>query len=484
VRDLLGDTTRPAAAFPAEEAGNADAQGVSRLLVDQYASAAQGIAERATADARLARTIGCDVAKTGEDGCAKAFVAAFGERAFRRPLVAAEAADLLAVYTNVRGRGADFRTGVGAIIRTVLQAPEFLYRLELGEPAAPGVTYSRPTSFEMASRLSYFLWGSMPDDVLMAEARAGRLVTKEQVLAQARRMLDDGAGRAKEMVRDFHIALLGLGSIEKTQKDIAVFPKFGPEIPALLKQEVERFVDAAVWEGAGDLGTLLTASFGFANPRLARFYGLPAVNGDAFVRVEHNPARRAGLLTHAAVLANLSPGNDTNPVVRGAWIRSHLFCSPAPSPPANLVIKEPTPSKNLTTRERFAAHRSDPSCAACHALMDPIGLALESYDAVGLWRSTENGKPVDALGEIVGTDVAGAVNGPIELARKIATSADARKCLTGKWLAAAYGRSVGEADRCAVEAVDGAFAKSGGKVRDLLLALTQSDAFLFRGVTP
>jgi hypothetical protein len=116
--------------------------------------------------------------------------------------------------------------------------------------------------------------------------------------------------------------------------------------------------------------------------------------------------------------------------------------------------------------------------------MDPIGLALESYDAVGLWRSTENGKPVDALGEIVGTDVAGAVNGPIELARKIATSADARKCLTGKWLAAAYGRSVGEADRCAVEAVDGAFAKSGGTVRDLLLALTQSDAFLFRGVTP
>jgi hypothetical protein len=480
VRDLLGDATNPADALPPEEKGNgfgndANALGVSRLLAEQYFTVAKGIAARATADAAaFAKLVGCDPTKTGgaagEETCAKGFIDAFGLRAYRRPLDATEKADLLKVYADVRATGADFKTGVQAILATTLQAPQFLYRIELGA--------GKPDPYEMATRLSYLLWGSMPDNDLFAAAKAGKLGSKDEVLAQAKRMLADARGR--DTVRQFHALLFGLLGLDGLQRNTTSFPKYTPELGPLFREEIERFLDHVVWDGSGDVAGMLTASYSFVNGPLAKFYGRTDVTGAAFQKVDFDPTKRAGFMTSAGIMASTTPGTATNPVMRGVYVRSKLLCNPPPDPPPALMVEEPEPDPKSTTRERFIKHQTDPSCVGCHTLMDPIGFGFENYDGVGLWRTTDNGRPVDVTGEIVGTDVAGKFTGPVELMKKLSQSAQLRQCLVSNWFTFAYGRAETEADRCSRAQLEAAFMKSGFKIRELVLALTQTDAFLLR----
>jgi hypothetical protein len=225
---------------------------------------------------------------------------------------------------------------------------------------------------------------------------------------------------------------------------------------------------------------LFNASYTFVNGPLATFYGLTGVTGDAWQRVERDPTRRLGLITHASVLASTTPGSRNNPVVRGKFIYEELFCGHVPSPPVGLNVKEPPVDNTRTTRERFAAHREMEPCKTCHVMLDPIGYGLENFDGVGSWRDTENGKPVDASGEFpAGMDVAGAFAGPAELAKKIASSATAQSCFADKWLSFAYGRVPGDTDACSKNQLETAFNEAQGNVKALLLAATQTDAFLY-----
>jgi hypothetical protein len=329
----------------------------------------------------------------------------------------------------------------------------------------------------MATRLSYLLWGSTPDGPLLDKAAAGQLDTKEQILEQAKAMLADD--RARDVVRYFTNTLYGIGGIDALDRPTDLFPTFNRSLGPLFRQETERFIDDVVWKGAGDFATLFNASYTFVNGPLATFYGLSGVTGNDFQRVERDPAKRLGLLTHASILASTTPGSRNDPVVRGKFIYESLFCRVVPNPPPGIVPVEPPADPTRTTRERFTAHREVEPCKSCHTMLDPIGFGLENFDAVGLWRDTENGKPIDASGALPNVDVAGPFDGPSDLAKKIAASADARNCFADKWLAFAYGRVMGDADACARGQLENAFNQSGDNIKALLLAATQTDAFLY-----
>jgi len=482
LRDLLGDTTHAGDRLPPELKGNGfsnDAASLttSRVLVDAYHSVAKDLAKTATRDASaLAKLSTCDVAAQGEEACARAFVADFGKKAFRRPLSEQEGTALYGVY--VAGKeGATHAAGLQAVIEMALQSPQFLYRLEVGVPV-PGKSVRRPTSSEMATRLSYLLWGSTPDARLLDVAAQQQLDTPAQVKEQAEQMLKDP--RAKEMLRYFTNTLYGIGGLDGLERSAELFPTFDASLGPLFRQETERFIEDVVWNGAGDFATLFNAPYSFVNGPLANFYGLPGVSGDAFQRVERDPAQRLGLLSHASVLASTTPGSRNNPVVRGKFIFEEILCGHVPSPPVGLNVKEPPADPTRTTRERFSAHREMEPCKSCHVMLDPIGFGLENFDGVGLWRDRENGKPVDASGELpAGVDAAGAFVGPAQLAQKIAGSRDAERCFADKWLSFAYGRVPGDADTCSKNQLETAFREANGNVKALLLAATQTDAFLY-----
>jgi hypothetical protein len=329
----------------------------------------------------------------------------------------------------------------------------------------------------MATRLSYLLWGSMPDPRLLDVAAQNQLDTKEQVKAQAELMLQDP--RAHDVVRYFTDTLYGIGGLDGLERAVEVFPTFNTSLGPLFRQETERFIEDVVWNGAGDFATLFNAPYSFVNGPLATFYGFPGVTGEAFQRVERDPTRRLGLLSHASILASTTPGSRNNPVVRGKFIYEELLCGHVPSPPVGLNVKEPPPDPTRTTRERFAAHREMEPCKSCHVMLDPIGYGLENFDGVGLWRDTENGKQIDATGELPSLDLAGPFNGPAELAKKIAGSQDARNCFADKWLSFAYGRVPGDQDACTRSQLQSAFQAANGNVKALLLAAAQTDAFLY-----
>jgi hypothetical protein len=282
------------------------------------------------------------------------------------------------------------------------------------------------------------------------------------------------------VLRYFTDTLYGIGGLDGLERDATAFPTFNTGLGPLFRQETERFIEDVVWNGAGDFATLFNAPYSFVNGPLATFYGLPGISGDAFQRVERDPKRRLGLLTHASVLASTTPGSRNNPVVRGKFIFEEILCGHVPSPPVGLNVKEPPADPTRTTRERFAAHREMEPCKSCHVMLDPIGYGLENFDGAGLWRDTENGKPVDPSGELpAGVDVAGAFPGPAELAQKIAGSKDAERCFADKWLSFAYGRVPSDGDACSKSQLETAFREANGNVKALLLAAAQTDAFLY-----
>jgi hypothetical protein len=480
VRDLLGDTTSPAADFGAEEEAlgfnnNAANLVTSATLAEKYMLAAEGISLRATDP--LSKNVPCDPAVMGEAPCARKFIRAFGQRAFRRPLTLDEVDAFFAVYSYGRTIHS-FREGIRMVIEAALQSPHFLYRVELGAAAGPseGIVYLN--DWEMASRLSYFLWGTMPDDELFAAAEAGLLRTKEQIADQARRMLDDS--RVRETSRDFHRQWLDYERIASASKDPALFPSWSPAIKDLMKEETERFIDSVIFEDNGDVGALLTAPYTFLNPELAAFYGVSAPTGPGFERVDLDPTERAGLLTMGSLLTINAHANQTSPVHRGKLVREAFLCDIMPMPPPDVMITVPSPDPNSTARERFAEHSKNDACKGCHELMDPIGFGFESYDAVGRFRTQENGAPIDATGSIVQSDINGEFDGAVELAHKLTGSDDVRNCYATQWFRYASGRGETHADTCSMAALRERFKASGGTIKELLVALTQTDAFLYR----
>jgi hypothetical protein len=484
LHDLLGDVSAPADHFPAQEKrlgfnNNAVALSVSPVLAEQYMLAAEAAAERAVTS-HLAEIVPCDPLGDGADACERRFIASFGTRAYRRPPSDNEIATLTAIFNA--GKAIDFVTGVRLVIETALQSPRFLYRVELGAPPGPGEAVARLDDWEMASRLSYLLWNTMPDDALLAAARAGTLRTPQEISAQVTRMVDDPRTRSK--VSEFQDEWLRVDEIDAVQKESNVFPDFTPAVAALMRQETSRFLDYVVWEGDGDLETILTAPYTFLNGPLAQYYGIPGVTGDELVKTAVDPTQRGGLLTQGGLLSLLSRANQTSPVYRGKFVREQLLCMELPPPPANLLIKPPDLSATLTTRQRFAAHASDPYCSGCHRLMDPIGLGFENFDGAGRFRTSENGQPIDASGEVLESDVAGPFDGALALQGKLAASEQVRTCVATNWFRYGAGRDETEEDAASLALIHDRFAKGGHKIRDLIVAFTETDAFLYRRVTP
>lgn len=486
VRDLLGDQTEPARAFPSEEIGNgfgndADTQSVSSLLAEQYSKVAEGVALRATeTPAALAKLDPCTMSLTAanEVSCARSILDRLSTRAYRRPVLAAESEELLALFSAARAE-AEFGVALATPIEAILQAPDFLYRLELGQADSSG--RRRPSGSEMATRLSFLFWGTLPDATLRAAADSGELVSADGVLRHAQRMLDDP--RARSVTRFFFDNLLPIASLSQLVRDPMMYPEWRPEIGALMHEETTRFIEHEIFSGGGTWQGMLTAPYTFVNDALAKYYGMAPVQGAEFQKVAVDPSQRLGLLTQGALMAGTTTSNFTNPVIRGAFVARQLMCRPLrlPSDPNILaMVKPPDPYSGKTARERYSAHSRDAVCAACHQQMDPIGLTFESFDAVGRYRTTENGVNIDTSGALPGTQ--STVQNALELVQALAQEEETQQCFVSHWLDFAYGRSLqpsDAADACLKEQVYASFKASGYNVKQLLLDLTQTDAFLY-----
>jgi hypothetical protein len=481
VRDLLGVDMAPADKFPPDEiaggfSNNASVLAVSPLLAELYMDAAEALSAEAVKN--LPALLPCDPAAAGEDACARQFVQRFGRRAYRRPLAAAETDLLLRAYAAGRAEGT-FAAGIELVIQTALQSPSFLYRFELGASPRPGEKLVRLSQHELATRLSYFLWGTMPDDGLAAAADAGQLATLDQLATRARAMLADG--RARRAVGEFYRQWLGLGALETVIKDPVVHPDFNAELRAAMRAETQAFVEHVIWSADHRLATLLTAPIGFVNAPLARVYGLSTPAGAATEMVALPMAERAGVLTQPGVLAVHALPNQSSPVSRGKFVREQLLCQQISPPPPNLNVTPPEVDPTRSTRERFAQHTADPACSVCHRVMDPIGFGFEAYDAIGRFRTSDGGRAIDDAGEIVASrDADGAFRGARELAERLSTSAEVRDCVATQWFRYAFGRYDGAGDTCSLAPLRQEFTRTGGDLEELLVTLTQTEAFLTR----
>lgn len=479
VRDLLGTQSFPADAFPSEELANgfgndANAQSVSSLLAEQYNVVAEDLAAEATATPEaLGALVPCAANPTDEDACAGEFIEDFGARAFRRPLSEDEVTQLAAFEQTIR-EDSDFTTSTAAVIELLLQSPDFLYRVERG--FVDGEGRLRPTSYEMASRLSYFFWGTMPDDVLLAAAAEDSLVDDASVREHAERMLADPRSRA--VVRFFFDNALPISGLQYLERDGERYPDYSAQVGAAMREEVQTFLEHEIFDGDGTWDHALTAPYTFVNGTLAAFYGIDGVTGDDFVRVDLDGTQRLGLLTQAGMVSGTIHSNETNPVTRGAFITKHIMCTEIPLPGGDVAdeVKPPDPDSGATARERFSQHSEDPACSGCHAFMDPIGLTFENYDAVGQWRDQENGVVIDASGNLPG---AGDVAGPIEMVQAIAGSPSTHACFVTHWSNFAYGRTATDADDCTQSQLIEQFEASGHDIQRLLIDLTQTDDFLY-----
>ena len=481
IRDLLGITGNPSEQLaPDEKVGafysNATAP-VTELLAEQYMRAAEELAETAIAD--LDGLVPCDPAVDDHVVCGEVFVDAFGIRAFRRPLTTEERTALVGLFELGRTE-VGFSEGIRLVVQAALQSPQFLYHLELGMPDTDVGEVVALDQFELASRLSYFLWDSMPDDELLQSAVAGDLDSAEAVRAQAERMLDDP--RAADAIASFHRQWLHLDNLGALEKNPDAYPAFDLELRDAMAQETTRFADWVIRSDDGRLETLLTASYSFLDGPLFELYGVtPPADHDPTQPVELDPQQRAGLLTHASVLATHAHADQSSPVHRGKLVRENFLCTPLAPPPPEVDVVPPPLDPNATTRERFDQHRSDPACAGCHNLIDPLGFGFEHYDGIGAWRATDANKPVDASGEVLGTeDIDGTFDGAPELAQLLASSEQVRTCVAEQWFGFAFGRPPAEDDGCSFDTMATAFAESDHDIRELLLAIVTTDSFRHR----
>jgi hypothetical protein len=473
VRDLLGDTSGASQGFSNDEAvGGYDANSVasvSQLQTEDYLEAAETLAATAVKD-NLSKLTTCDIT---ENSCGLAFVEAFGRKAFRRPLDQEEKDTYGQLYTTAKSQwGAP--KAFELLLQAFLSSPSFLYLVEETEAPAAGETVARVTAFTLASRMSFLLWASSPDDTLLDAAESGKLDAVDGVKAEARRMLDDP--RAADAVISFHEQWLGISHLEEATKDAALFPEWNDKLRDSMQQETRRFVQNVVLSGDAKLATLLESNESYIDAPLAKVYGV-AAPAKAFDKVSFDAGERAGVLTQASLLAAHSGASETSWVHRGKMIREQFLCDPVTPPPPGVESNALLDPSRLT----------DPSCSGCHKKMDPIGTGFDAYSPIGALRFTdEKGKAVSELGEIFETDaevdVVGSFEGPVELAQKLASSEAVGKCVAVQWFRYANRRLETAADACSIAGVQDDFAKSGGDIRELLVSITVTDAFRYRAI--
>jgi hypothetical protein len=485
VRDLLGDTTQPANQFPPDQqigdfTNTAVALTVPPLLAQAYQTAAEQLATTALSNPS-SKLVPCALT-AGTDACAQSFIQSFGKQAYRRPLSTSEQTALFTLYQS-NSMGATFANGIQAIIEGVLQSADFLYRVEFGDTSQAQGSVLPLTPYEMASRLSYFLWDSMPDAALFAAADANQLGTKDEVATQARRLLQ--SPNARPAVQQFFLEWLTETELPTISKSATVYPTFTSTLQSSMQNETEAFLDWVMWTSDHKLPTLLTSPVSFLNSELAAVYGVSGVTGTTLQQAQLDPTQRAGVLTQLSMMTLLGKPDRSSPVLRGKFIRDELLCQAIPPPPQNLVITPPMITPGVSTREAFVMHEAVAACKGCHALMDPIGFGFENYDGMGQFRTVDQGQPVDATGTLTDTDVDGPFNNAIDLIKRLAGSQQVSDCFATEWFRYAFGRGESTDDTCSLQSLKGAFTSSQFDIQELLVAVTQTDAFRYRPeVTP
>lgn len=491
VRDLLKLATAPgvSSSFTTDPPGSTFGNDGNLLKVTpglwgDYQKAAEGLGETIGKDSgALGRLLPAGL--SGDvDAKAKAFVDAFAWRAYRRPLSDDETAQLVALFKQgpaLTGVTDPVAAGAQLVVTTVLQSPFFEYRVELGEKKDDGSIGL--SAWEMASRLSYALWNTMPDDELFSAAKDGSLATDAGVEKQARRLLDDK--RAEPMIADFHAKLFDYDHFNSLKKDATLFPEWPTTgTDKILRTEAEMFVRDVTITRRGGLTQLLTASYTFVNDQLAPLYGLSGSYGPDFQRVELDPTQRAGFLTQIGFLsANASP-RETDPIHRGVFVNLKIICAALPPPPGVIPPLPKDEGGTMTMRERISAHTGKNTCGSgCHGTMiNPAGFAFETFDAVGKWRTTDKGKPVNAADIYPFTDGAQNYDGPVQFAKVLAARPQVHQCYSGNWLEYAYGRQKAEGDTALIERVASA-SMGGASTKDLILKLVLEKSFSRRPAT-
>ncbi|MFQ5993395.1 MAG: DUF1592 domain-containing protein, partial [Nitrospiraceae bacterium] len=385
-----------------------------------------------------------------EEPCAREILSTLARRAYRRPLTDDDLQILLDFYKRGHNEGG-FEAGIGTALERILVGPEFLFRIEADpKNIAPNTAY--PISdLELASRLSFFLWSSIPDDQLLSLAEQSRLQDPAVLEQQVRRLLEDS--RSKALVSNFAAQWLQLRNLRAINPDQDVFPYFEENLREAFRQETELFFESLLREDRSVL-ELLSADYTFVNERLARHYGIPNIYGSHFRRVELDSEQRRGLLGKGSILAVTSYANRTSPVLRGKWVLENILGTPPPPPPPNVpdLVESDKEGKALSMREAMEQHRANPVCATCHKIMDPLGFAMENFDGIGTWRTMDAGDPIDPSGVLPdGTPF----RGPAELQRVLIESKSAEFVATAteRLLTYALGRGVEAYDAPAIRSI-------------------------------
>lgn len=493
VRDLLGDQIQPANGFPKEDyihgfKNQLEGQGVSPLQAEAYGKAAERLAQAAFRGGDQRGLIPGQPASPTDTTLADKFVRQFGLRAFRRPLTDAESAQYVRLLQNEAGRSADFLAGAGLVVEAMLQSPHFLFRIERGR----GGPFEQ---YETASRLSYFLWDTLPDDELLKAAERGKLATAEQIEARARRMLADP--RAKTSFDEFLAQWLRFDDVLAATRDRRRFAEFNTVVAGAMVEETRRLFNHLVWNDRNFM-EFFTADYTFVNAELAKLYGLPEP-AEEFARVAYPPgAGRAGVLGHGSFLVATSNPAETSPTSRGLFVRNQFLGHevPAPPPGVNTSLPELTEAAPMTNRQRLAVHLNSESCASCHKLIDPIGLGFEQYNPIGAFEekmlvqfgSGRRGAPSTKVELLVDTSahIQGIENSnfstPKELGRILANSKTCQRCIVKQLFRYTFGREETAGDQAELDVMVDKFRASGFRFRELVVAMVTSKLFLQKGL--
>ena len=495
VRDAVGVPVDPQLQIPSDGSGgegfdtNGDTLFTSPIHIEQYLTAASQTIDKAVPEnapsgddansqqIRRARERLLAVMPSGDvsdTDAAKQTIAAFARRAWRRPTKDAEIERLLALYNDARRKDMSFVVAVRQALKAVLISPHFLFVVETESPAG-GV--QRLTPHQLAMRLSLFLWSSIPDDVLLREADAGRLDTKDQVIAQVRRMLDDPKARA--LGENFGLQWLGLANfLSSVRPDQEVFPEYDTQLAKDLREEAIRLV-AGIFRDEGSLLDLIDADYVHVNGMLASHYGLGLPADAAWQRFETDNRRRGGVITLGAALMTASYPRRTSPVLRGRWVLEEILGGRVPPPPPSVPeLDESETEKVMTLRERLEVHRENPECAACHNRMDPLGFGLENFDGLGRWRETDQGLPIDASGKLPSGQE---FRGPEELKQILLSRAgEFERHFVRKMLGFALGRELNKFDDCVVDRCLERLAANDHRAGVILETIATSYPFQYR----
>jgi len=484
IRDLVGVKFQPAEDFPADDVGYGfdnigDVLTLPPLLMEKYLSAAEKIIVEAFRSAELKKKLigespPADAKPRVKKEAGRKALQEFARRAFRRTVATEEVERFVGLLELADKNGDSYEKGMQLALEGVLVSPHFLFRIELdAEPGNPDAVHT-VNDFELATRLSYFLWSTMPDDELLRLAEAGQLRKDGSLDKQVRRMLQDPKARA--LVENFAGQWLQLRNLKTAAPDPGTYPAFDESLRSAMIEETELFFETVMKEDRGIL-EFIDADYTFVNERLAKHYGITGVKGDEFRRVSLTGGARGGVLTQASVLTLTSNPTRTSPVKRGKWILENLLGAPPPPPPPNVPElkedKEVVLSGSL--RQRMEQHRAKPDCAVCHDKLDPLGFGFENFDGIGGWRTKDGNFDIDPSGVLPDGKK---FKGPAELRAILKGRAgEFRHCLSEKMLTYALGRGLEYYDKCAVDSIVAATEKGQDRFSALMIAVVHSEPF-------